>query len=407
MTERLVLPQEAGPRLAGRLRGDWALGVCGELEGTDPFRVTVGLHPNVSSGAAAARLGFGLWRDWVESWHDVSAAGLPGVTVETTVMTVVQVPEVVPSRLTVTGLDAAVALLERLGTDLPAVDLNRARTVAAQLRAAGAVLTPGTLKGVCKLSDADIGVLTSAVRWLAGHPDVSDWTARQLPVPGMHSKWLAANGRILRDVTGRDVRDEVRPRPAVVHLTYLDPGYLATGGRRHDAWTTGDVHDVAYQPRVVLVVENRDSRLWFPAADGALVVEGGGKAAASLLADVPWVRHAQDVVYWGDLDAEGFAILAHFRRALAAPASDGAPGRTVASILMDETAAQRYAALGVSTDKDGQPIPPASAHLAELTADERAAYHAVSTAGPAPFRRIEQERIPGADARVALLGTLG
>jgi hypothetical protein len=176
---------------------------------------------------------------------------------------------------------------------------------------------------VARLSDIDARVLTKAVGWLAEHPDLSGSTARQVDAPEMHSKWLEHHGGVLREVTGRDLRAELRPRLAVVHLTYVDPEYLATGARRHDAWTTGDAHDLPYSPRTVLVVENRDSRLWFPAVEGALVVEGGGKAAASLLADVPWVRQAENVVYWGDIDADGFAILDQFRRVLAAPGDDG------------------------------------------------------------------------------------
>src|SRR5699024_3279214 len=131
---------------------------------------------------------------------------------------------------------------------------------------------------------------------------------------------------LLRDVVGRDVARETRPRLAVVHLTYVDPDYRAGGGRWHDAWTTGDAHDLAYPPKRVLVVENRDCRLWFPPVDGTVVVEGGGKAAASLLAGIGWIRSARDVVYWGDIDADGFAILDRFRDALAQPGDDGRPG---------------------------------------------------------------------------------
>jgi hypothetical protein len=80
----------------------------------------------------------------------------------------------------------------------------------------------------------------------------------------MHTKWLDTHGALLRDVAGRDVRNEVRSPSAVLHLTYVDPEHAATSRRRHDAWTTGDTHDIAYRPRIVLVVENRDSRLWFP-----------------------------------------------------------------------------------------------------------------------------------------------
>ncbi|WP_255462880.1 Wadjet anti-phage system protein JetD domain-containing protein [Amycolatopsis sp. YIM 10] len=145
--------------------------------------------------------------------------------------------------------------------------------------------------------------------WLHQHPDASAWPLRQLPVPGMHTKWLDTPGALLREVAGRDVRDEVRPRLTVTHLTYVDPDHAASGRRRHDAWTTGDVHDIAYQPRVVLVVENRDSRLWFPPVRDTIVVEGGGKAASALLANVPWIRAADHVVYWGDIDATGMESL--------------------------------------------------------------------------------------------------
>jgi hypothetical protein len=349
-----------------------------------------------------AKLGFDRWHEWTQSWHDVAAERLSGIEVAVSRIVVERVPDQVAAELVVTGLDAALALVLRVGAAAPEVDLDRARTIAQELVEAGAVLTPATLRSAARLSDVDVRVLIKAIAWLAEHPDLSGSTARQVRAPAMHSKWLEHHGRVLREVTGRDLRAELRPRLAVVHLTYVDPGYLATGARRHDAWTTGDVHDLAYPPRTVLVVENRDSRLWFPPVEGALVVEGGGKAAASLLADVPWVRRAENVVYWGDIDADGFAILDHFRRALAASGDDGVPGRDVASILMDAMAAQRYAHLGVSTDKDGRPIPPSSAHLAHLTAAETAAYHAVATAGPAEFRRIEQERLPEDDARAAL-----
>lgn len=406
MTERLVPPEVAGAQLAERIRTGWAAAVCAEVYDTEPFQVTVRIRPGVTAGAAAARFGFDVWHEWVEAWRDVADVGLPDVEILTREMTVERVRADIPAQVRVTGLDAAVALVQRLGGKPPPVDLESARAVAGRLRAAGAVLTPPALRKACTLSDADVGMLARAVTWLADHPDIGGWTARQLPIPGVHSKWLEANGSLLRDVSGRDVREEVRPRLAVVHLTYVHPAYLKTGGRRHDAWTTGDVHDIAYPPRTVLVVENRDSRLWFPPLADAVVVEGGGRAAASLLAGIPWIRRAENIVYWGDLDSDGFAILDHFRRMMAVPADDGSPGRDVASILMDAVALRRYEPLGVSTDQDGRPIPPSSAHLEGLSTDERAAYHAVATAGPAPFRRIEQERIPGDDARAALLDLL-
>ena len=163
------------------------------------------------------------------------------------------------------------------------------------------------------------------------------------------------------------------------------------------------MHNIAYQPRVVLVVENRDSRLWFPPVKNTIVVEGGGKAAASLLANVPWIRAADHVVYWGDIDADGYTILDKFRAALAEPAPDGAPAKPVTSILMDATDLHRYSQHGVNHDKADRPIKPSSATLPHLTESETTAYDTVATAGPTPFRRIEQEAIPLTHAATRLL----
>jgi hypothetical protein len=409
VNERLITPHEAGERVADMVAKQWAAGVCAEVGGTELFHAPVRLRPGVEWTPAVARLGFDVWHDWIESWHEVADARLPGVEIGAARVPVQGVSDQVAVELTVTGLDAAVAFLGHVGVAAPRVDLGRARAVARELYEVGAVLTPGILKRTVELPDADVRALISAVKWLADHPDVSAWTARQLRVPAMHSKWLenASHDRLLRDVTGRDLRSELRPRLSVAHLTYVHPDYLAKGERRHDAWTTGDVHDLPYSPRTVLVVENRQNRLWFPPVDDTIVVEGGGKAAASLLADVPWIRSAENIVYWGDIDSAGFAILDHFRRALAEPGRDGSPGRHLASILMDGTTAQAYASSGVSTDKEGRPIPPSSAHLATLTVDELAAYYSVATAGDAEFRRIEQEHMSFEHARSALLALTG
>lgn len=84
------------------------------------------------------------------------------------------------------------------------------------------------------------------------------------------------------------------------------------------------------------------------------------------------------------MDADGYAILDQFRAAL--------PKTT--SIFMDVLTMNRYDDQGVSEDKDGVPLKPSHRKLGELTEEERAAYDMVATAGPARFRRIEQEKLP-------------
>ncbi|BCY09007.1 Wadjet anti-phage system protein JetD domain-containing protein [Actinoplanes sp. L3-i22] len=378
----LVDPDDAVAAVRRQIEQKWAAAVCGE-----PVEFSVRLRPGVRTGKAVEQIGHATWHGWNMRWRAFGDRLPAGVEVVRACVTVRGVAGDFPVALTA-DLDGAVALAAA------AVDIGRARALAAALQSAGAVLTPATLRAVYGLPANDVDVLISAVTWLREHPDAGGWTLRQLPVPGMHTKWLDTHGALLRDVTARDVRDEVRPRLTVMHLTYVDPRHAASGRRRHDAWTSGDVHDIAYQPRVVLVVENRDSRLWFPPISDTIVVEGGGKAAAALLANVPWIRAAEHVVYWGDIDADGYAILDHFRAALAKP---------VASILMDAADLHRYARHGVNHDKAGRAIKPSSAVLAHLTEAESIAYNTIATAGPTPFRRIEQEAVPLTHAATRLL----
>ncbi|MFA1546069.1 Wadjet anti-phage system protein JetD domain-containing protein [Actinomadura chokoriensis] len=400
VTSRLISPDDAIESLRGKVHRKWADAVCADLGGGDPVTFSVPLRPGVSTGGAVARVGYPAWYAWRMRWRELTDRQLAGVAIVRKPMSVQGVTDDYPATL-VADLDAAVALVS--GTGPPAVDVARARTLASSLRSAGAVVTPATVRAACQLGAVDAEVLLSAVTWLRRHPDASAWTARQLPIPGMHTKWLDTHGALLRDVAGRDVRDEVRPRPAVVHLTYVDPDHAGSGRRRHDAWTTGDTHDIAYRPRIVLVVENRDSRLWFPPVRDTIVVEGVGKAAAALLANVPWIRAADHVVYWGDIDADGYAILNGFRAALAEPAPDDAPPKPVASILMDATDLHRYAQHGLNHDKAGRPIKSSSVPLPRLTDAEATAYDTIATAGVTPFRRIEQEAIPLADAATRLM----
>jgi hypothetical protein len=169
-----------------------------------------------------------------------------------------------------------------------------------------------------------------------------------------------------------------------VHLTYLDPTYLASGGRRHDLATVGDVDVVAYRPRVVVISENRDTAQLFPPVARGVAVEGEGRGAAAIAA-LPWIHEAGAVWYWGDIDADGLEILNGFRAA-------GVPAR---SLFMDRAAYARWARYGVDHDHRGNPLGPrAPRRHDQLVPDERELYLALCSPDWAGHRRIEQERIP-------------
>lgn len=395
MSARLVRPVDAGVKLAGQVKSKWAAAVCAETRGEEyPFKVS--LRPNVTSGAIVERDLMDSWGEWRSEWRHL---GMPteagaGAWVNSPEISVRRQRVAAPMSLHAPDLASAEAALAVLGGGPVKVDIEAAKDIARRMHAAGASLTPGMLKKVVGLPGTDREALWRVLGFLAEHPDVSHWSARQLPVPHLHTKWLDTNMSLVNGLTGRDLAGELRKRPTAVHLTYVDPTYRAKGGRRHDAWTAGDDHDIAYQPQTVLVVENRDCRVFFPELAGTVVVEGGGSAATALVAEIPWVRDAQRVVYWGDMDADGYAILDRFRAALP----------EVSSILMDAVAMNRHAEHGVLDDKDGNPLKPSERKLRELTEDERAAYDMIATAGPATFRRIEQEKL--LDEAVAALSSL-
>lgn len=376
----------------------WAAEVCRQARGGAAERLGVPVRVGVRASADVMALGLPVWSDWLDAWAAAfPSPGAEGWWVEHSVVRVRGVDAPAPQRLEARDLDAALALADRFGI-APALSrpLAEVRAVAADLLAAGATLTGANLRQVLRLEDRDVAVLVDVVRWLAGHADLSGTSLRQIAVRGLHTKWLEANEKLVKAVTGRDVRSECLPRPAVVHLTYLDPGYLASGARRHDSWTAGDAPALPYQPSTVLIVENRDSRLWFPPTPGAVAVEGGGSAAAAQLASIPWIVAARRRVYWGDLDQAGFAILDALRSALALHDAD------LLSLLMDGPALARHAGHGTRDDPQGRRIHGAPKRLTTLTGAERTAYDQLSTRGDAPVRRIEQEHILLDHARAEL-----
>lgn len=381
--------------LVGRIEAIWATAVCAEAAGA-PRALTISLRPNVTSGAEVLRIGTETWERWRAAWRRVGLPSEPGVSawIEHSSVSIGGVPQSAPRYLRAPDLDSAESAVAALGGGRLVADIARARVVVDQMRSAGVSLSEGQLKKLVKLSDVDLDLLARAVRWLADHQDLSQWTARQLPIPQVHTKWLDDHKTLVNSLTGRDLDAELRHRPIAVHLTYVDPAYLAGSDnpRRHDSWTAGDSHSLPYRPHTVVVVENRDSRIFFPEVEGTVVVEGVGAAATALVAEIPWVRDATRIVYWGDMDVDGYAILARFRAALP----------QVSSILMDRYTMERYQELGVSVDRDGSLLRPSGRNPVGLTEDERAAYAMVATAGAATFRRIEQEKLPPEESVAAL-----
>lgn len=244
-------------------------------------------------------------------------------------------------------------------------------------------------------TDVDFELLLTVADWFREDPARADLgiTPRQVPIPGVHAKWLQSHRAGVQGLTGLTDLGLLQRHPARIHFTYLDPEHRAAGGRMHDSATVGDSCKPAYAPRVVLISENKDTAIHFPPISAGISVEGVGRGGKTVAA-FDWIRQAQHVVYWGDIDRDGFEILDGYRVDL---------DRDIDSMLMDEATYERYAPFGTNLDQRGRSIAAGPARATpRLRPDELAVYLRLIDAGHQGHRRIEQERIPLSRAVEAL-----
>lgn len=369
-----------------RVDNTWAANVAGDPEGW-PHRFPIGSlqQTDLESGWESVFALIRAWRDWARDQP---------VTLLTERRKVFTTVQDVPSHVAVASIDDAAALA---GTPwLATLERGRRRADILAARFPGLDGLSRVVSATAGYTDTDFDLLLSAADWF-GRNDATGLTPRQVPVPGLHAKWLNSHHRQILAITGKDTLGLLPPHPFRVHLTYLDSGHLAAGGRRHDCATIGDTFSPAYNPQIVLICENKDTAIHFPPMPGAIAVEGegfGGKAAAQL----PWITGAASLLYWGDIDAAGFEILNGFR-------ADGVPA---ASILMDAATYERYEDFGTNTDRKNRALVPSEPKvLPYLSAAENEMYRRLVAPGHLGHRRVEQERIPLDVALRAVVSAVG
>lgn len=323
---------------------------------------------------------------WQDTYHPlrrrwVDWARTQPVTLRTEPKRVYSTTQDIPASITVATIDAAAHIV---GEGWP-TRLRRAtdRLAVLQVRHPDLDNTPRILRATDGYTDTEFELLLTAAHWFT-HNDATGLTPRQVPIPGIHAKWLNNSRSLILNLTGLDSLGLLPEHPPRIHFTYLDPDHRAAGGRVHDSATVGDHFTPAYQPHVVVISENKDTAIHFPPLTGGIAVEGdgfGGKTAAAF----PWLTHALRLYYWGDIDAHGYEILNGWR-------ADGVP---VTSMLMDRATYDTYEPYGTNTDKRNQPLGPTDPKpLPHLTREERAVYELIVSDRHTRHRRVEQERIP-------------
>ena len=265
------------------------------------------------------------------------------------------------------------------------------------------VLTGGLGRLFNVLADypnTDFDRLTATLDWLEQHPD-SGLYLRQLPIPGLDTKWIEARTAVLAEllcrVTGRTgipgdfhtLCGLRRPAPRV-RMRVLDLALRARMGGLGDVTVSiDDLERLDIAPDHVLIVENLQTGLALGELPGTVAFMALGYGA-ELLARLSWVRGAR-CFYWGDIDTHGFAILSHLRAQLP----------TARSLFMDEPTLLTHRSLWTSeaSQHAAQTLP----HLAPM---EQALYHALKLHKLGSAVRLEQERISWDIAWPALIDEL-
>jgi hypothetical protein len=245
-------------------------------------------------------------------------------------------------------------------------------------------------------ADRDLTRLISMLRWIESHPE-SGLYVRQLPIPGMDTKWIEQRTGIIAGLL-HDIRENpdsstgfyeacgLRPLPQYVRVRVLDPALREAAGGLGDITSPADqIGSWNVFPETVIIVENVQTGLAFGDMPGSVVIMGLGYSV-DLLQKLPWV-HSARCYYWGDLDTHGFAILNRARGYVA----------HLKSILMDEDTLLSHKDLWAEERE-----PAAAGLLPLLTPTEEAVYRGLKQNLWGSHVRLEQERISWDFAQTAL-----
>lgn len=248
--------------------------------------------------------------------------------------------------------------------------------------------------------DADFQRLVDLVSWLQDHP-ASGHYLRQLPVRGLDTKWLERRTALVADLLRL-----VRELPAVsdfhafcglrkpsqrLRMRLLCPRLRArVGGLGDIEAPLEELGALDIAPRRALVVENLETGIALPDFEGTVAFMKLGHAVG-VLAAVRWLRHCRTLLYWGDLDTHGLAILNQARGAL--------PG--LRSVLMNERTLLDHRPLWGQ-----EPSQHPGGPLSNLDMHERQVFDGLKSDRWGPRLRLEQERLPWTHAIAALTEAL-
>jgi hypothetical protein len=334
-------------------------------------------------------------RRWSDKWHREVSRGLNGPRIEYRALKSRSVGENrVPSKVWV---DTPDQLCELIGTSSQRRSLEEVLEMTCSF-------CPELVAWVREhplAAIANHGLWAKAlatVRWMAEH-DTAQLYLRQLDVGGVDTKFVERNAKLLEQLLAvlapQRVRPSTpdialrlgfRPKPDYVRLRFLGPQPTWPPGVSEVRLRADELPGAGIRASTVFIVENEISYLAFPLVVDSIVTFGSGYALEPARTGA-WLE-ARRVVYWGDIDTHGFAILNNLRQQYS----------HVVSVLMDRATLLAHSSQWVREDL------PISRPLPHLNSAEAELYRDLVEDCYGPSVRLEQERIRFSFVDKAALG---
>lgn len=228
--------------------------------------------------------------------------------------------------------------------------------------------------------EAEMPRLIAACEWLDSHRHSRRYL-REISAPGVDTKFAERHRPVLAAMLGVSSTASgfltglgLRAKPGLVRLRPA-PSLGLPAPLTEVAVRSEELAQLRVEPRVAVIVENETSYLCVDVPDDGMVLWGKGFDVDSV-GRLRWLAEA-DVLYWGDIDTHGFAILDRLRAWLP----------RARSVLMDRDTLLAHRDRWVTEDHAAKAV------LTRLTPDESDLYADLVGDALGERIRLEQERI--------------
>ena len=232
---------------------------------------------------------------------------------------------------------------------------------------------------------ADWEELLLVCRYFLEHPQ-PELYIRELPI-NVHTKFIEQHQGILRELLDHllpveatqpaaftfQQRYGLREEESMARVRFLDDQLRQRYALPFNEISVpcSQLARVDFSSQICVITENKMTFLTLPLLPNAFAILGGGFQVSNLAA-IPWLKSCP-IIYWGDLDAQGFQILSQLRSIFP----------HVTSLMMDEDTLQTFAEFSV-------PGTPCRVRLLPYLTEEE---HRLFVRLAEETIRLEQERI--------------